>query len=103
MRGGLKPFFGINIPALVSNPILSRSRRLKPAAISSRRLFAAVCLSFSFLLLRLEMYAIGKLLLLSPGFKRLKQVSIAPVDVIENFRHTRICKRKDCVGAGHRW
>src|SRR6185503_9205602 len=61
----LKPFFGISIPALVSNPIFSRSRRLKPAAISSRRLSAAVCLSFSFFLFRLEMYAIGKLLLLS--------------------------------------
>src|SRR6185503_10857861 len=65
LRGcALKPFLGISTPALVSSPILSRSRRLKPAAISSRRLSAAVCFSFSFLRFRLEMYAIGKLLLL---------------------------------------
>src|SRR5690349_11800542 len=61
----LKPFFGISIPALVSNPILSRSRRLNPAAISSERLFAAVWLSFSFRLFRLEIYAIGRVLLLN--------------------------------------
>src|SRR5687768_6929787 len=66
LRGcALKPFLGISKPALVSNPIFSRSRRLKPAAISSRRLSAAVCFSFSFFKFLLEMYAIGKLLLLS--------------------------------------
>ena len=54
----LKPFFGISIPALVSNPILSRSRRLKPAAINSPRFLAAVCLSFSLVRFRLEIYAI---------------------------------------------
>src|ERR1700752_4639591 len=60
----LSPFLGISIPALVSSPSFSRSRRLKPAAINSRRLLAAICLSFSLLLFRLEMYTIGKLLFL---------------------------------------
>src|SRR5690348_12243386 len=60
----LSPFLGISKPALVSRPIFSRSRRLKPAAINSRRLLAAISLSFSFLLFRLEMYTIGKLLFL---------------------------------------
>src|SRR5688500_5126421 len=65
----LKPFFGISKPALVSSPIFSRSRRLKPAAISSRRLSAAICLSFSFLLFLLEMYTMRKLLFLKALFK----------------------------------
>ena len=38
----LRPLLAISMPPAVSSPILKRSRRLvKPAAISSRRLFAA--------------------------------------------------------------
>jgi hypothetical protein len=55
----LKPFFGMSIPALVSSPIFNRSRLLNPAAINSRRLFAAVSFSFSRFLFLLETYAIG--------------------------------------------
>jgi hypothetical protein len=54
----LKPIFGISIPALVSNPNFSRSRLLKPAAISSRRFFAATIDAFSLVLSLFEILAI---------------------------------------------
>ena len=57
-RVGTQSFFRDQHTGTGKQSHFERSRRLKPAAISSLRLFAAVCLSFSFLLFRLEMYAI---------------------------------------------
>jgi hypothetical protein len=54
----LKPDIGMSRPALVSKPILSISRRLKPAATISRLFLAACCFSFSALLSIFEMFAI---------------------------------------------
>jgi hypothetical protein len=53
----LKPDIGTSRPALVNNPILSMSRRLKPAETISRLFLAACCFSFSALLLIFEMFA----------------------------------------------
>src|ERR1700752_194694 len=58
----LKPDIGISKPALVSRPILSISRRLKPAAMISRLFLAACCFSFSALRSIFEMFAIRVLL-----------------------------------------
>src|SRR5215203_894651 len=58
----LKPRIDTSKPALVSKPILSISRRLKPAAMISRLFLAACCFSFSALLLIFEMYAMEVLL-----------------------------------------
>src|SRR6266436_1581420 len=44
----LSPFFVTRYPALVSRPILKRSRRVRPAAISSRRFFLALSKSLLF-------------------------------------------------------
>jgi hypothetical protein len=70
----LNPCFGMSMPALVKSPIFIRSRRFKPAAISSRRLFAAVCRSFSRFLFLFEIFAIKIILLrleliLQPSWK----------------------------------
>src|SRR5690242_8656015 len=55
----LNPFFCIRYPALVNNPALIRSRRLKRAAIISRRFFAASRISLSRRRFRLEILDIG--------------------------------------------
>jgi hypothetical protein len=55
----LKPFIETSRPALVSKPILSISRRLKPAATISRLFLAACCFSFSAFRLVFEMFAIA--------------------------------------------
>src|SRR5436305_10893588 len=44
----LNPFLVTRYPALVSRPILNRSRRVRPAAISSRRFFLALSKSLLF-------------------------------------------------------
>jgi hypothetical protein len=44
-RRALKPLMGARSPADVMSPILIRSRRLRPAAISSRRFLAALSIS----------------------------------------------------------
>ena len=44
-RVALKPLIGASSPADVMSPILTRSRRLKWAAISSRRFLAALSIS----------------------------------------------------------
>jgi hypothetical protein len=54
----LNPFMGMSKPAVVSKPIFKKSRRLNPAAISSRLLLAAISFSFSRLLFLLETFAI---------------------------------------------
>src|SRR5688572_11815268 len=55
----LRPFLCIRYPALVNKPALIMSRRLKRAAIISRRFFAALRNSLSRRRFRLEMLAIG--------------------------------------------
>jgi len=54
----LNPFIGMSKPAVVSKPIFKKSRRLNPAAISSRLLFAASSFSFSRVRFLFEIFAI---------------------------------------------